>query len=248
MRIELMGVPIDGVTRAEAAARVETLLDEPRDHFVTTPNPEMLVQASKDARFQAALHRADLAVPDGVGLLYVARLKGMRLPQRITGTDFIEDIAAIAAKRRLGVYLLGGRGDVAEDAAKMLLKRHPGLAVVGAESGGEVYVDADGEPSVAPEVEARIREAAPAILFVAFGHGVQERWITARSASFPSVRLAMGVGGAFDFIAGEVRRAPEFLRKTGLEWLWRLYLQPWRLRRIWTAVAVFPYLALRRKD
>lgn len=247
MRIELMGVPIDGVTREEAVARVGVLLDEPREHLVTTPNPEMLVAASKDAEFREALGRADLAIPDGIGLLYVARLKGARLPERITGTDFIEDIAALAAKRGLGIYLLGGRGDAAQDAAKALLKRHRGLKIVGAESGGEVRNADDGAPAVDAAVEERIREASPAILLVAFGHGVQERWITSRAASFPSVRIAMGVGGAFDFLAGDVARAPGFLRKAGLEWLWRLIVQPWRLQRIWTAVAVFPYLALRRK-
>ncbi|HTM68731.1 MAG TPA: WecB/TagA/CpsF family glycosyltransferase [Candidatus Binatia bacterium] len=247
MRIELLGVPIDGVTREEAKARVETLLDEPRDHLVTTPNPEMLVLASKDAAFQAALRLADLAVPDGIGLVYVARLKGKRLPERVTGTDLMSDVATIAARRGLSVYLLGGRDDVAEDAAKALLKRHHGLKVVGAESGGQVSRNEDGTPCVDAAVEARIRETAPDILFVAFGHGVQERWITAHRKEFPSVRLAMGVGGAFDFLAERVPRAPKLMRDAGLEWLWRLGVQPWRFRRIWTAVAVFPWLALRQK-
>lgn len=240
----MLGVPIDGVTREEAGARVETLLDEPRHHLVTTPNPEMLVLASRDAAFRDALHLADLAVPDGIGLVYVARLKGMRLPERVTGTDLMDDIAGIAAKRGLSAYLLGGRDDAAEDAAKMLLRRHRGLRIVGSEDGGQVSFSDDGTPVVDPVVEARILEAAPDILFVAFGHGVQERWITAHAASFPSVRLAMGVGGAFDFLAERVPRAPALLRNAGLEWLWRFGVQPWRFKRIWTAVAVFPYLAL----
>lgn len=247
MRIALLDVPIDGVTREEAAGRVETLLDEPRGHLVTTPNPEMLVLASKDAAFRAALSQADLAVPDGIGLLYVARLKGMRLPERVTGTDLLDDIAAIAARRKLSVYLLGGIDDVAEDAAKTLLKRHHGLKIVGAESGGHVRIDDQGRPHADPAVEERIREAAPDVLFVAFGHGVQERWITSHLPVLPSVRLAMGVGGAFDFLADRVQRAPATLRNLGLEWLWRLIMQPWRFKRIWTAVAVFPWLALRRK-
>lgn len=247
MRIEMLGVPIDGVTREEAKARVETLLDEPRDHLVTTPNPEMLVLASKDAAFRDALALADLAVPDGIGLVYVARLKGLRLPERVTGTDLMDDVAAIAARRKLGVYLLGGRDDVAVDAAKELLRRHHGLKVVGAEGGGRVVRDEQGVPHVDPAVEARIRETAPDILFVAFGHGVQERWITAHAKELPSVRLAMGVGGAFDFLADRVPRAPALLREAGLEWLYRLWVQPWRFKRIWTAVAVFPWLALRRK-
>src|SRR5512142_969638 len=108
MRIELMNVPIDGVTRTEAGRRVLAMLDEPRMHVVTTPNPELLVLASKDARFRDALRQADLAVPDGIGLLYVARMKGIRLPERVSGADLADDIAAIAAKRCAGLFPPGG--------------------------------------------------------------------------------------------------------------------------------------------
>ncbi len=247
MRIELMDVPIDGVTRAEAAQRARFMLDEPRAHLVTTPNPEMLVLAAKDARFRDTLRQADLAVPDGIGLLYVARLKGKRLPERVSGADIADDIAAVAAGRGDSLYLLGGQEGIARKAADALRARHPGLKIAGAQSGGKVVVGDDGVPRTDPAVIEAIKAAAPSVLFVAFGHGTQERWITSALSALPSVRIAMGVGGTLDFLAGEVSRAPIWLRKAGLEWLWRLIIQPWRIGRIWTAVAVFPYLALRRK-
>jgi N-acetylglucosaminyldiphosphoundecaprenol N-acetyl-beta-D-mannosaminyltransferase len=119
-------------------------------------------------------------------------------------------------------------------------RKHPELIVAGAESGGRL-------PEMDQSVMARIRESLPDILFVAFGHGKQEKWIAAALPSLPAVRVAMGVGGAFDFIAGRVKRAPKLMRLAGLEWLWRLIREPWRIRRIWTAVVVFPWLVLRSK-
>jgi N-acetylglucosaminyldiphosphoundecaprenol N-acetyl-beta-D-mannosaminyltransferase len=247
MRIELMGVPIDAVTREEAVQKVRAMLNEPRGHLLTTPNPEMLVRADRDAPFKEALRSADLAIPDGFGLLLVGRLKGWRIPERIPGSEFVDDVAAEAVRRDAGVYLLGGRGDVAEKAANALRMRHSGLRIVGAESGGALKKDADGAFDTEKAVLQRISSAGPEILLVAFGHGAQELWIRRHLADLPTVRLAMGVGGTFDFLAGTATRAPKFLRNIGMEWLWRLITEPWRIRRIWTAVAVFPWLALRRK-
>lgn len=248
MRIHLLNVPIDAVTRAEARTAVTALLHAGKGSLVTTPNPEMLVQAQRQPAFLKTLQSAALALPDGIGLVWVARLKGHRIPERITGTDFVGDVAQLAAMQGKRVFFLGGRGDAAARAAAMLQRWYPTLNVVGAESGGDVTRDASGTPLVATEVEDRIRAAAPDILFVAFGHGTQERWIEDALPRLPSVRVAMGIGGAFDFIAGDVLRAPATFRALGLEWLWRLFLQPWRWKRIWTAVVVFPILAFRSKN
>jgi len=248
MRIHLLNVPIDAITRTEARAAATALLNGKEGSLVATPNPEMLVAAQREPAFLKALQGAALALPDGIGLRIVARMKGHHIPERITGTDFLLDVAELAANQGKHVYLLGGRGDVAARAARELQHRYPALHVVGAESGGDVTRDADGTPRVAPDVEARICNAAPDILFVAFGHGTQERWITDALPRLPSVRLAMGIGGAFDFIAGDVRRAPRVMRDLGLEWLFRLVLQPSRIKRIWTAVVVFPILAIFRKN
>lgn len=247
MRVNILGVPIDAVRREEALARAERFLEEPRGHFVATPNPEMLVAANQDPDFRRILGLADLAIPDGFGLVVMARQRGVILPERVTGTDFLDDLAGLAAKKGKTVFLLGGEGDISRRAADILERRHPGLKVVGTLSGGMVGRDEGGALKLDPGTDDAIRAAAPDILFVAFGHGKQEEWISRHLPVLPSVRLAMGVGGAFDFIAGRVPRAPEWFRRRGLEWLWRLAMQPRRIGRIWTAVVVFPWLALTEK-
>lgn len=246
-RITLLGVPIDALTRVEAVAAADRLLGEPRGHFVTTPNPEMLVAAHRDPEFLRILNEADLSLPDGAGLLMVGRLKGLKLPERISGSDFVDDIARLAIQRNASLYLLGGNGDVAKRAAAALQKWHPGLKVAGAESGGKMTLQPDGNWNMDPNLLQRLWGAAPVMLLVALGHGKQERWINDHLLQLPSVRLAIGVGGTFDFIAGDVRRAPLWMRKSSLEWLWRLLNQPWRLGRIWNAVIVFPWLAFTAK-
>lgn len=246
MRTLILGIPIDVVTRVEASRRAEAMLDEPRGHMIATPNPEMLVDAASDAAFAAALQSADLAIADGFGLLLVSWLLGKRLPERISGTDFIDDLAVLAARKQKRVFLLGGEGErVAERAAEVLAKRHPGLRIAGAISGVKVFWHDQSTPMIEGAALVAVKAAAPDILLVAFGHRKQELWIQKTLPSLPSVRIAMGVGGAFDFIAGDVRRAPTVLRKLGLEWLWRLILQPWRWRRIWKAVVTFPWLAFK---
>ncbi len=249
MRTEIIGVPVDAVTGTEAAARVAGWLDDGgRGRLVVTPNPEMVVMAQRDPAFLAALRAADLAIPDGVGLLWASRRLRRPLPERVTGTDLMRETAGLAAGRGLKVYLLGGiEPDTAAKAAAELRKLFPELIVAGAESGGEVGKGADGLPVVSETVMAALRAAAPDVLFVAFGHGKQEKWLAANLAKLPSVRVGMGIGGAFDFLAGRARRAPGRMRQLGLEWLWRLIHEPRRAGRIWTAVVTFPLLVLRSK-
>jgi len=244
MKVELLGVKIDAVTRQEAIARASQMLEGAAQNRIFTPNPEMLVLASRDRRFKETLNSADLAVPDGVGLLWAARWRGERLPERVTGTDLLDDIAALAEEKGKSVFLLGGVEGIAARAAAALADKHPGLKVAGALSGGMVRRDESGRLRMDEAAEKALREARPDVLFVAFGHGSQEEWIAQHLSGLPSVRLAMGVGGAFDFIAGRTSRAPLFMRKTGLEWLWRLIREPRRWRRIWSAVAVFPALVI----
>jgi len=211
----------------EAVARVTEFVVNGGAHIVVTPNPEICLAAQGDAAFLEILNRADLAVPDGFGLLLVARILGAPLRERVTGVDLMNRIAEAAATRNWRIYLLGGEPGVAERAAQMLQNRFPALIIAGADAGEGGVVE-------------RIRQAAPEILFVAFGAVKQEKWIAAHIAELPSVKVAMGVGGAFDFLAGKARRAPSFLRVLGLEWLWRLIIEPRRARRIWNAVVRFP--------
>lgn len=216
----ILGVKVDAHTRHEALERVDTLMHSSGQHLITTPNPEIVVAAQQDAEFCKILNQAALALPDGVGLMFAAWLLNHPFQERIAGSDFVWDLARLAAKRGYTIQLMGGKVGVAQEAAKRLKIKVERLKIV---------------------------EANPDILLVALGHGKQEKWIVEHLQELPSVKIAMGVGGALDFIAGHVTRAPRLLRLLGLEWLWRLVRQPWRAPRIWRAVVVFSWLVLRAK-
>jgi N-acetylglucosaminyldiphosphoundecaprenol N-acetyl-beta-D-mannosaminyltransferase len=246
MRITLLGVPVDAVTRTEAILRAAAMLSDRSPGFIFTPNPEMLADAWRDERFAAALRSARLNLPDGFGLLLMARFTGQRLPERIAGADFALDLCRLAAEKGKRIFLLGGERGAAEAARQRLSRLIPEASLVGASSDDRLQEGSDGRLSVPAATMARINESRAEILLVAFGHGRQERWImdNVNAAALPHVRLAMGVGGTFDFLAGRVRRAPLGLRRLGLEWLWRLLMQPRRARRIWKAVVTFPYVVM----
>ena len=248
MRVNILGVNIDAVTRKGAIGAAAAFLSGDRGRLIFTPNPEMLVLARRDDEFKQVLNSADLAIPDGTGLLWAAKWAGQSLPERVAGSDLMQDIVALAAASGQSVFLLGGEPGVADRAAGELQRRHPELVVAGAMSGGKVRRGPDGRLAVDRAVREALRVSCPAVLLVAFGHGKQEKWIWQNIAALPSVRLAMGVGGSFDFIIGKASRAPLFMRKLGLEWLWRLILEPRRWRRIWDAVVVFPFLLITEKN
>lgn len=241
---------MDPVSFDEAIVRSEGMLVDGEAHVIVTPNPEMAVLAAKDPEFARILWDADLALADGYGLVLMGAVSGRKIPEVVTGVDFTLALAGIAEQENCSVYLLGGGDGIAERTAEKLRENYPDLDIVGAESGGRIRYD-HGEWRQDDELLERIRKAEPGILMVALGHGKQERWIRDHLEELPSVRIAMGIGGAFDFISGKVRRAPSVMRKAHLEWLWRLLRQPWRVFRILTAVILFPalvfYLLLRRK-
>lgn len=248
----ILGVPVDSMAREDAVLHVEALLKSGGQHIITTPNPEMLVDAARDPKFKGALNRAALALPDGFGLMLAARLLKQPLAARVPGVDFVLDLARLAAEKGYTMYLFGAEEGIAAAAAEKLKIKNEELRIVGAESGlqyDETQPPADRRPSL-PTFQAiiqRINYAQPDILLVALGHGKQEKWIAAHLREMPSVKIAMGVGGTLDFIAGRVARAPRLLRLLGMEWLWRLLRQPWRLPRIWRAVVVFPFLVLKSR-
>ena len=226
-RIRILGLPVDAITYDEWLDLIRLWVDEqttPLPHHVCTINPEFIMIAQSDPNFRHILMRADMCVPDGVGLLWAAKHLGTPLPQRVTGSDGVPIIAERAAREGWRLYFLGAAPGVADKAADVLRARHPGLRIVGTTSG-----------SPAPEEEhslvERVNQSGADILFVAYGAPEQDKWI-ARNLPRLQVKMAMGVGGAFDFTAGIIPRAPLWMQRLGLEWLFRLYLQPWRLRRM----------------
>lgn len=236
--VRILGVPVHAVTRRQALQVFEGFIASGTPHQVVTVNPEFLVQARSDPAFRACLQAADLALPDGVGLVLASRLLGAPLPARVTGADITEDLAALCALRGYRIYFLGGAAGVAEAAAAALQSRYPALQVAGWHAG-----------SPAPECDAaqvqRVRSAAPHVLLVAYGAPAQDVWIR-RNLHTLGVPLAMGVGGTFDYLSGRVPRAPAAMRAMGLEWLYRLVRQPWRWRRQ-LRLPVFVALVLRQR-
>ncbi|MBI3336942.1 WecB/TagA/CpsF family glycosyltransferase [Candidatus Peregrinibacteria bacterium] len=237
-RIELLGVPIDRVTFAETLEWLQSFLkEEGCQRHVVTPNSEMLVKSMRDPHFRHILHHTSLNLPDSMGLLWMARLTGQRFPERVAGVDIVEKLC-LQLDERTPVFLLGGRNNAARRAAHVLRERNPRLNVV------EVY-EGSPDPQEGREIIQRINDAKPHLLLVAYGAPEQDLWIEKYLSEMPSVRVAMGVGGTFDFIAGIQKRAPVFLQRMGLEWLWRFIHEPKRFKRIWNAAVVFPLLVLR---
>ncbi|MEK7139410.1 MAG: WecB/TagA/CpsF family glycosyltransferase [Patescibacteria group bacterium] len=248
-RIFFGPVPVDNVIMTTAIDLAVTWLRGDRGHFIATVNPEMVVAAQHDPAFLTALQRADLALADGMGLWLASRLLGQPLAERVPGVDFIIQLISRAETHGASVYLLGGAAGVAELAKQTLQQLFPRLLIVGAESGGVLRPEQWNEA-----VTADVAAAAPSIVLVAFGHGKQERWIVDHLSQLPSVRIAIGVGGTLNFLAGTAKRAPKIFRGLGLEWLWRVfrpnrdaYLDPWRFKRIWRATCVFSWLVVQWK-
>ena len=224
--ITILGVRVDDVTYEETLARIEAFIQEDRPHQVVTVNPEFIVAAQSDAEFREILNGADLALPDGIGIVWASRLLNRRRPlrERVAGSDLVPRVAALAAGRGCRLFLLGAAPGVAKAAAERLRAQYPGLTIAGTHAGSPSPDEEDG-------IVALVREARPHVLFVAYGAPAQDRWI-ARNLARLGVPVCMGVGGAFDFIAEVAVRAPVWMQRLGLEWLHRLWREPWRWRRM----------------
>jgi N-acetylglucosaminyldiphosphoundecaprenol N-acetyl-beta-D-mannosaminyltransferase len=234
-RVEILGTPIDNVRLTEAVELLASFARSASQHHVMTPNPEMLVEAKRNPEFRDLLRRTDLNLPDGAGLLWAAKRQGTPLSERVTGVDAVEAFAL--RPDAPPIFLLGAAPGMAERAARRLQEKNPKLEIAGTFGGSPHVNDVD-------EILKRVNASEAPVLFVAFGAPKQDLWIAEHLEKMPSVKLAMGVGGALDFLAGRRTRAPMWMRSLKLEWLWRLIKQPSRCFRIFKAVVVFPYLVL----
>jgi N-acetylglucosaminyldiphosphoundecaprenol N-acetyl-beta-D-mannosaminyltransferase len=236
-RIQILGVAIDDLTEDEAIDRLASFIAMGGPHQIATVNPEFLMEARGNPAFRAALAAADLATPDGFGLLLVAKWRGTPLRGRVTGVELTGRIAAESARRGWRLFLLGAAPGVALRAATILQAQYPGLMIAGCYAGSPRIEDES-------HIRTLIAAARPDVLLVAYGHPAQELWI-ARNQPELRVPVAIGVGGVLDYLAGVVPRAPRWMRRLGLEWLYRLARQPRRWRRILTAVPLFLWASLR---
>ena len=239
-RIELRGVPLDVLTREEAGRRMERLLETDGCSVVVTPNCEILYAAEKNAELRTALLGAELAVPDGIGVVKAAKMAGTPLKERLAGIDICTDTLKICAEKGMSVFFLGGKPGTAERAAKNMEQQIPGLKVAGTADGYFL-------PEEEERLVRRITESGAGFAVVGLGYPKQELFMhryaallgagtnTPDSAAAPGqagVKACMGVGGSLDVWAGEVKRAPEKFTRAGLEWLYRLVQQPSRIKRI----------------
>lgn len=245
-----------------------TVGEELQAFLVVTPNPEICMAAAADPEYKKLLNEADLALPDGTGILWAAhylklpstgavnaklqrwisllwgflRPGSIRdiIPERITGVDMTLELCRRAEREKWSVFLLGAAEGVAEQAAAKLQEKYPKLKIAGTYSGSP-------RPEDERAIHFEVKKGTPDILLVAYGAPAQERWLRRNLKYLPSVKCAMGVGGTLDFLAGRRARAPKWLQNLGLEWVWRLCHEPGRWRRIWTAVVKFPQTVERYK-
>ncbi|MBU1092066.1 WecB/TagA/CpsF family glycosyltransferase [Patescibacteria group bacterium] len=281
--IDILGVNVDAVTMPMALTRIVELAEDGQSHAIVTPNPEFVMQAQTDADFRNVINQADLALPDGVGILWAAKYlslplpknkilayikahidwvyTGLRIiwqpkyidsiiPERITGADMVWEISKMAEERGWSIFLLGAADGVAKETAKNLQWLYPNLKIAGVSAG---------PPYESEElVIQQIKTSQPKFVFLAFSAKEQIRWIKTYKEYLQGV-IFIGVGGALDFIAGGValnapgnnqqpaKRSPEWLQNHGLEWIWRLFTQPWRITRIKTAVFGFSLMIVKYK-
>jgi len=238
MKVNILGVKIDNLPRQDALKKIEDFFSDNLQHHIVTPNPEMVVAAEKDKKFLEILNKADLAVPDGFGLVLASRYLRRPILERIPGVDLMLDICEIAEQKNYSVFLVGAKEGLAkpEEVVRSLNKKFSRLKISG---------DNLSREEAEENLIQKINLEKPEILFVALGAGRQEKFIAKNLDKIPSVKIAMGVGGAFDFIAKRIKRAPSWMRKVGLEWLWRLFMQPWRLKRILTATIKFSWKVIK---
>jgi len=257
MKINIAGVNIDNVTKAQAIERIDEFVKSGTPHYVITPYSEMVVFASRNDRYREALNHADLSLPDGVGILWAAKYLSSKasllttlfaiifnklyirsvIKEQVTGSRLIYDLARLAAEKNYSVALVGGSGNVAAQAAYELKKLYPNLNVKLALSGRPFD----------EQIIKEIRDSNSDILLLAYSPPKQEMWL-AENYQKLNAKVAIGLGGTFDYLAGIRLPAPHFLHSWGLEWLWRLITQPWRIGRMWNALPVFIWKVYKYKS
>ena len=233
--MDILGVRVDNLEKSEVLEKVSAFLNDPHFHQISTINPEFVLETRRDTNFKNILNASDLNVADGVGLAFAFWRKKEKLKSRFAGADLMLSILEKAAEKNFPIFLATSSEGLSSwrETRTAILKLHPHLKIFGADLTGRVTT----RFSVST-LDKKLHEQGNWIVFCNFGAPFQELFL--KNQKNDRIRLAMGVGGSFDYLTGKIRRAPVFMRKFGLEWLWRFLRQPWRLGRILRAVIVFP--------
>lgn len=223
-RIRILGVPVDMVNYEEALSRFRTFIETDGVSLIVTPNSEIVVNASKNPELMSAIEGAEMVIPDGIGLVYASKILKHPLEERVTGIDFFGRTLAYLAETGKTVFLFGSKPGIAERAAEKMEEAYPGLKVCGTRNG---YFKPEEEEGILAEINA----ANPDLLCVALGSPKQELFVLKYKDRLKA-KAAIGVGGSLDVWSGDLKRAPEFYRKHGLEWLYRFIQEPSRYKRM----------------
>lgn len=223
-KVDILGVRVDAVTMQQAVAVVEKFMDERAGVLVATANAEMIMRATHDAELMRILNSAALVVPDGAGTVWAAHHLGYEMPERVAGYDMAQQLMKNAPAKKRRIYFFGSAPGVADKAKAKAERLYPGIEIVGVRNG--FFTEKD-----EPQIIADIKEAKPDLLLVALGVPKQEKWL-AKHLTELDVPVAIGVGGTLDVMAGVMKRAPLWMQKAKLEWLFRGMLQPKRAGRL----------------
>jgi N-acetylglucosaminyldiphosphoundecaprenol N-acetyl-beta-D-mannosaminyltransferase len=238
MKVNIANVLVDNVTKDETIQKIDEFVQSGKAHYIVTTYSEFIVFADRDPKYREVLNRADLSIPDGMGIVWAGNyLSGSKvIKEKVSGSKLIWDIAKLAASKNYSMALVGGEDSVAAQSAYELKQKYPSLRVNLALSGR-------------PFDESTVKEIASSnsdILCIAYAPPKQEIWI-ADNLSYFNVKVAIGLGGTFDYLAGKRIEAPGWMSRIGMEWLWRLITQPYRIKRIWNAVPVFATIIYKSK-
>ena len=222
MKIDVMGLKFDSMTMDEALSRAEALLRGDKAAYVVTPNAEIAYEALHDGQLREMLNGADLMLPDGAGVVLASKLLRTPVKQKVAGVDFADQLLGVLERNGQSLYLLGGKPGIGELAAQKMLEAHPQLRIAGI---------ADGYFQDEAPVIAKINASGADALFVCLGAPKQERFMVQHQQEL-HVHLMAGLGGSLDAFAGTVQRAPAWMIRLNLEWLYRLIREPKRFRRM----------------
>ena len=222
MKLDIMGLQFDNVTMDEAAARAEQILAGDRTCYAVTPNAEIAYEALHDEKLRALINGADLVLPDGAGVVLASKLLKTPLKQKVAGVDFADGLLGVLETTGQSLYLLGSKPGIGELAAQKMMQKHPKLRIAGIADG---YFQDE-----APVID-KINASGADVLFVCLGAPKQEQFM-ARHQKTLHVKLMAGLGGSLDSFAGTVKRAPKWMIRLNLEWLYRLIKEPKRFKRM----------------
>lgn len=222
--VDILGIPVDAITMKEAVDSVGAFVREGGAHAIYTPNAEIMMAAQRDPELKEIMKKADMLAADGAGVVLASKLLGRPVPEKVSGVDLVREVFRAYAADGLSCYLFGAKPGVAQEAADRIKAEYPGLVIAGFHDG---YFTDEEEA----EIISDINRSSPDILLVALGAPKQEKWIFNRLGRL-NAKVCIGVGGTIDILSGRVRLCPDFFRRHGLEWLYRLYKEPRRARRM----------------